>query len=245
MPETTATYKEPQKETEKKGPAVILARGMEDLPPWVSGEIAKLLKAEAFNSNWKDAESFDEKLSRFKNMVKKLKEEHGHVVVIGVSAGAGLALALMLEEPDLIDHLYSCSGVLDPNLIEQEEALKPLTEPNPSFLQMCKHLTEKLGHTQTEFDSPLKETDRMTDAVRWHYSRQEEEHLIPPAIRNNNLAKKITAYSSLGESDTVVPMRTRMPVWVTKPRLIGAHNHVMAIAKTLINDVRQNISRLQ
>lgn len=239
------------KEHEPKNTKIILARGMEDLPSWLSGQVAKSLHAEAFDSNWKGPESFTEKLNRFENMVREVKADGSKVVVIGISAGGGLALSLMLEDPSLIDHLYSVSGCLDPNLNEPSKALNDLTEPNPSFKQMSQYLTEQLHPNPDEFSTPTSydgvtedsATGRIAEVVRQKKLLGKDYELIPEKIKNHGLADKITAYSSLGESDTIVDNYIRIPVWVKNPRYIGAHDHAIAIGKALVTDLRQDLSQ--
>ena len=226
---------------------VILARGMEDLPRWMSGLIAKLEGAKAFDSNWFKPENFQDKLARFKEMVLEAKSKGGPVIVIGVSAGAGLTLALMLEEPGLIDQLYSCSGVLDPNLNEQKEDLTHLIKKSSSFREMCEQLTAELHPNKDEFIVPSSTDDptegRTAKAVKFHHLKSQEEQLIPEKIKELGLVDKITAYSSLGESDRTVPSWTRLPPWIEKFHYVGVHNHVATIFSTLIADLKKDLKK--
>lgn len=122
---------------------VILLRGMEDLPDTVSGALGKSLGAVSFNSNWFDKEeNLASKLGRLDGEVQKAKDVGQEVVLIGVSAGGGLAKSYILKHPGSITHVYSLLGVLDPKM--EDPKIKRLADQSSSFKELVENLQQNL-----------------------------------------------------------------------------------------------------
>lgn len=131
-----------KKERDTSRVKFILLRGMEDLPDNLSGLIGSFLGATTFNSNWKTPEKLDDKLKRLHLVVKEAKDRGKEVIFIAVSAGAALAMAYTLKNPDNVRHIYSLSGLLNPNLKKMD--LSHLTSTSSSFNEVATYLTAEL-----------------------------------------------------------------------------------------------------
>lgn len=198
--------------------ALILLRGVEDLPDKVSGAIAGSLHATAFDSNWQDKESFREKLNRLDKLVDQTLQIKKEIILIGVSAGGGLGMAYMLEYPQKIRHLFSLDGLVDPNLPVNlnKGKMTELCEDNPSFKEMSELLTGKLHLPDGELNQEL--------------------------IKNYHLPDKISTYSS--GADEIVPLAVSEPSWIVNKRRVGEGKHATSIARTLIFDLRHELKPL-
>lgn len=200
--------------------ALILLRGVEDLPDNISGWIAGSLDATPFNSDWKNPENFDQKLRRLNDLVDQEKVSGKEIIFIGVSAGGGLGMTYILAHPDIVRHLFSLNGLIDPNLPVNAGGghMADLCRDNPSFKEMCDLLTGKLHLPDGE----------VNDAV----------------IERFRLKEIVSTYSS-GPGDEIVPWSVSEPSWVIKKHRVGPGKHAISIARMLVLDLREQLDQLK
>lgn len=121
----------------------ILIRGLEDIGDSVSREIGKILGAEAFKSDWYNKkETLSAKLKRLGRMIDKAKDNGQSVVIIGLSAGAGLAESYLLRHPEDLAYIYSLLGVLHPDI--HDPNIIKLNKTSSSFREMTHDLYKRL-----------------------------------------------------------------------------------------------------
>ena len=127
---------------ENGGVRVVIVQGMADLPGWANEMMAKQLGAcRLYDPKWKDGKGLEEKLAKLKKTIREADCNNGPVVVVGISAGAGLALEYMLRNPNEIRHLFSVGGVLDPDL--EKQRLEHLTRFSVGFREMVESLAKR------------------------------------------------------------------------------------------------------
>lgn len=205
----------PEQEKESKV-KIIMVQGMADLGPTANNIMADFIDAEAYDPVWKDQEPLEAKLGRLSDMIDQANEEGKIVVLVGISAGAGLAELHMLRKgPDSgVRCLYSVGGVLSPNLDTENEQDKEkwiaLKKDHPAFTSMVDELHERLKD--------------------------------PKAIKASGLPEKIKAYISQG--DDIVPIAALEPKWLKKKKYVNKGNHVMSIVGGLIGEIRRETSHL-
>lgn len=211
---------------EKPGSQVgfVLIRGMEDLPDSISGVIAKGLNTEAFNSRWKNNESLDKKVERLEEMVDNIRDQGKQVVLLGVSAGAGLAMVYTLRYPDKVRHIYSFSGLLDPDLNKMN--LEHLTSTSSSFKEMAEELTDRLTPETRE---RLHLSEKVTAYAS--YVNKDFKGDFP-----------LTADGRKLPNDGIVPLVASQPEWVKRVNVksVGKASHAIGIAKALF-DVKKDL----
>jgi esterase/lipase superfamily enzyme len=160
-----------------------------------------------FDSKWSSpTENLQTKLNRLQKQVTKSKLTDKEIIFVGISAGAGLAMAYFLKYPKIhIHYLFSLSGVLDPNLNEKKQIYQKQLQYLINKSQSFKELVEFL-------------TDNLTTKV----------------INKLKIPQKVFVYTSRGETDGVVPLAIRVPSWAKHVHDLGPLKHVPAIIKTLI-----------
>lgn len=94
---------------------VIVINGLVDLPKLATKIIAESLKVDTFDPKWKTEISLQQKLNRLNERIQKAKNEDKPIFVVGLSAGALLALIYAMEHPGDICRILSVCGVLNPN----------------------------------------------------------------------------------------------------------------------------------
>lgn len=197
---------------------IIYVRGMEDLSPHVNDFLSEKLNVVSFSPDWKnrdDNNNFRETLETYHSMVQEFANNGQEIIVIGVSAGAGLAEAELLQYPENspVRMIFSLNGVINPKEDVQDPAYKKLmdklTEPNSKFAGMVKFLSENL-------------TEKKIKAL--------------------HLSDKIIAYTS-GDYDRVVPAEVTKPLWLSHFNKVPFpfRYHAAAIFKTLVQDINKQL----
>jgi len=126
---------------------------MADLPGWASKLMAEHLEAcEVYDPKWKDENGLEEKVKGLGKIIAKAACNPGPIVVVGISAGAGLTVEYVLRHPGKISHIFSVGGVLNPDPEKQE--LEPLTSTSRGFKEMAFDLAKRLK--ELDFDEKLK-----------------------------------------------------------------------------------------
>jgi pimeloyl-ACP methyl ester carboxylesterase len=122
---------------------IVVAQGMADLPGWASKLMAEHLEAcEVFDPKWKDDEGLEEKVKGLEKVIAKAACNSGPIVIVGISAGAGLSVEYVLRHPEKINHIFSVGGVLNPDPETQD--LEPLTGTSRGFKEMAFDLAKRL-----------------------------------------------------------------------------------------------------
>jgi hypothetical protein len=141
----------PQMETGKY--RIVVVQGMADLPGWASNLMAQHLEAcEIYDPKWKDENGLEEKLEGLEKIMAKAACNPGPIVVVGISAGAGLVLEHVLRHPGKISYIFSVGGVLNPDPETQE--LETLTNNSRGFKEMVFDLAKRLK--ELDFDEKLR-----------------------------------------------------------------------------------------
>jgi pimeloyl-ACP methyl ester carboxylesterase len=192
------------------GLGVVIVQGMADLKELGNEIMAGFVDSGAtgYDPGWHQKDGVDRDLemmlSEFGQMVEVAGENGKPVVVVGVSAGAGLALLYKLRNPEAnILHLYSASGVLDPNInsnnVYDIRMWRVLCEGHPAFTDMVNELSARLGEKG--------------------------------ATEKHGLRDWVTVLTS-GGVDGTVPKATLEPEWVKVER-VGNSNHVGTVITAL------------
>ena len=204
-------------EKDHKQVELILLRGMEDLPDTVSGIIANSLGARPFNSNWfdKPKEDLRTKLHRLDQVVDEARNNGKQVIFIGVSAGAALAMAYMIENPNKIRHVFSLSGLLNIDLKTQD--LTHLTKASSSFKEIAEFLDKKLT-------PKVKNRLHLPDKVSAYSSPEGKDTTVPYSAAQPAWLKK--------ENQRFIGNANNAP------------DHASAIAQTLLVNIRNQLDQL-
>jgi len=203
-------------EKDHKQLELILLRGMEDLPDAVIGVIGRSLGAIPFNSNWFDEkENLSTKLHRLDQIVDEAKNSGKQVIFIGVSAGAALAMAYMIENPDKIRHVFSLSGLLNIDLKTQD--LTHLTKASSSFKEIAEFLDKKLT-------PKVKNRLHLPDKVSAYSSPEGKDTTVPYSAAQPAWLKK--------ENQRFIGNANNAP------------DHASAIAQTLLVNIRNQLDQL-
>lgn len=133
------------RERDGRGVRVVIIQGMADLPGWANGLVKKFLGAcELYDPRWSNGEGLEKKLKGLERSIGKASCSGGPVVLVGISAGAGLAMEYMLRNPNKIRHLFSVGGVLSPNENSYKEITKKVHMESPGFKEMTEDLAGRL-----------------------------------------------------------------------------------------------------
>jgi|GEM_PF-6098064 len=177
-------------EKEKTGVRVVIVQGMADLPGWANKMMATQLGAcRLYDPEWHDQKGLAEKLDGLERAIGEAKCNDGPVVVVGISAGAGLVLEYMLRNPSEIKHLFSVGGVLDPDLKKQR--LEHLTRFSVGFREMVESLAKR-----------SKEEKAVAGRRITAYSAGDEDKVVPKEALEPKWAGKIVRVGVRGH----VPM---------------------------------------
>lgn len=103
-------------ESDRQGARVVVIQGMADLPGWASEMMLNFLGAcELYDPRWSNSEGLEKKLDGLKETIDRANCGEGPVILVGISAGAGLAVEYMLRNKHQVRHLFSVAGVLSPD----------------------------------------------------------------------------------------------------------------------------------
>lgn len=189
---TSATL--PETEMKQEQASFILVRGMEDLPDTLNQMAGYLLGTEVFNPYWYNPqETVEEKLIRLGQVVDQAKNQEKQVVLVGISAGAALAMAFMLQRPKSIRHLYSLSGVLDPT---------NQSSPELDHLKKNKTLREVIEYLDGNLNQGTITRLHLADRITAYYSPGDKK--VPSSIASPDWVGKKKRMGSSGHITTIV-----------------------------------------
>lgn len=202
---------------------VIMVQGMSDMGSFLNHLAAAHINATAFDPGWTDkkdeetGDNLEKKLGRLGKIIDQAREENKVVVLVGISAGAGLAELLMLKRgiDSGVRHLYSVGGVLSPNLNspdkKDKEKWKVLRKDHMAFTQMIEELYFILKD--------------------------------PEAVRLSGVRDKVTVYKS--PEDEVVTQEALAPDWVKKVKDVNNSTHLGSIVGALVGDIKKKTDMLK
>ncbi|MFA6602945.1 MAG: hypothetical protein WCT01_04035 [Candidatus Shapirobacteria bacterium] len=122
---------------------VLVIQGMADLPDFANKMMAKILGANLYDPEWLEkGRSLEKMLLELDELITKDVGKGKRVALVGISAGAGLAMVYLSKHPNKICHIYSVGGVLNPIPNSKEEKFSDLMRDSASFAQMAVYLQQ-------------------------------------------------------------------------------------------------------
>lgn len=206
------------KETRPRGVGVVMVQGMADLKGPGNAIMAGVIGARAYAPNWSDGEGVDEKLLKLEAEINEVRSEGKAVVLVGVSAGAGLSLLYMLRHPEDsgVLRLISVGGVINP---------VPMTEDRED---------------QRLWDGLFKGHRAFTEMV-CELSERLKDQAVLERLKSSGVVKAFV--SGRKKSDEIVPHVALAPDWA-KPTFVNNGNHLVSIISALVREVRNTTEAL-
>jgi pimeloyl-ACP methyl ester carboxylesterase len=172
---------------------VIIIQGMADLPLWANQLIANLLGGQLFDPRWHDKRrSLAQNIKELKEMVKTVKQNASEVILVGISAGAGLALVYLSQNKDDIAHIYTVGGVLNPDPSQKGEKFADLMATSPAFAQMTRYL-----HGWFEEEGVVERYNLANKVTAYASGKKGGDGILPDTVLKPSWAKVV----EVGEGD--------------------------------------------
>lgn len=157
---------------------VLIVGGMADLPDFANKMMAKILGADLYDPEWLEkGRSMELMIAELDKVVTKSVDKRKRVVLVGISAGAGLAMVYLSQYPDKVYHIYSAGGVLNPIPNSKEEKFPDLMRDSTAFAQMAQYL-----HKWYREPGVVEKFDLQTKVTAYASGRDGGDGILPEAV---------------------------------------------------------------